>query len=44
MSAFEWAERGRASAALLEEIDRDAVVLFQPATLAAVASKVAKVK
>jgi predicted nucleotidyltransferase len=42
MSAFEWAER--ASAALLEEIDRDAVVLVQPAALAAVASKVAKAK
>jgi predicted nucleotidyltransferase len=44
MSAFEWAERGRASAALLEEIDRNAVVLVQPAALAAVASKVAKAK
>ena len=41
VSAFEWADRSQ-SAALYEEIDRDAVVLVQPAALAAIATRAAK--
>ncbi len=38
VSAFDWVDRGQ-SRSLFDEIDRDAVVLIQPAALAAMAAK-----
>ena len=39
LSVYEWADRNRGTAALLGDVDRDAVVLIQPGAVAAMAGK-----
>jgi predicted nucleotidyltransferase len=41
VSAYEWAEGRRRQVALYQEIERDAIVLYRPASLATLASKAA---